>query len=426
MRRVVVTGIGAVTPFGCDAGALWEALEAGRSGARLVDPVQDLVERGRGPCPGAPVSGFVPRDHIDAKSLRLMAPAVAFGVAAAELAIRDARLDPGALDPTRIGGFVGSRGHSSDRHDLRPAVRRASEGGAFRLDRFGADGLALVPPMWLLKGLANNVLYFTSLRHDLQGMNNNISMGGAGATMAIGEAFRTIQEGQIDVALAGGYDSALDPDRVEMYGASGLIAAPEDGDPGRASRPFDRRRTGFVPGEGAGFLVLETAESAARRGARPYGEVLGYGNATSPASPATLGPSAQGFALALAEALAGAGGGPPDVVFAHGLATRAADIEETEGLKRSLGAAAPRVPVPALKSMLGNSLAASGALEAIAALFALGRQVVPPTINLTEPDPACDLDYVAGEARAMRIGRVATSNANLAGAHAALVFGPAS
>jgi 3-oxoacyl-[acyl-carrier-protein] synthase II len=276
--------------------------------------------------------------------------------------------------------------------------------------------------MWLLKGLANNVLYFVSLKHQLQGMNNNISMGGVAGTMAIGEAFHTIQRGYVDVALAGAYDSALDPDRVEMFGVSGLVS--RSNDPSRASRPFDRRRDGFVPSEGAGFFVLEPLENAQHRSAKIYGEILGYGCATRAASPVELGPSRQGFAAALTSALRDAGGSPPDAVLAHGLATPSSDREETEGLKAVFGASARTIPAPALKSMLGNSFAASGAIEAAVALVALREGAVPPTINLTEPDEACDLDYVAAsQARPMKLGTVALSNANLGGAHAALVLG---
>ena len=142
-----------------------------------------------------------------------MAPAVAFGVAAAQLAAADSGLAFEALEPVRLGAFVGSRGHSSDRQDLMPAILRASDGPDFSLAKFGSEGLPLVHPMWLLKGLANNVLYFVSLKYNAQGMNNNISMGGIAGTMAIGEAFHTLQRGHIDVAIAGGYDSALDLDR---------------------------------------------------------------------------------------------------------------------------------------------------------------------------------------------------------------------
>ena len=418
-RRVVITGIGVVTAFGCDVEAFGRALAEGRAAARTIPSIDGYAG---GAVVGAPVTGFSPRDHVDPKSLRLMAPAVAFGVAAATLAAADSGVAFDALDPARTGAFVGSRGHSSDRQDLMPAVRQAAASGTFRLDTFGAEGLPLVNPMWLLKGLANNVLYFLSLKFHLQGANNNISMGGVAGTMAIGEAFHTIQRGHVDVAFAGGYDSALDADRIEMFRSSGLVTA--ETDPARASRPFDRRRDGFLPGEGAGFLVLETLESARGRGARIHGEVLGYGSAGPASAAQALGPSEEGFARALAAALDDAGGVVPDAVFAHGLATPSSDADETRALKTVLGARARTTPVPALKSMLGNTFAASGALEAAAALVALRDGRVPPTINLTEPDAACDLDYVAGTAaRALHADAVALDNANLGGAHAALVLG---
>jgi 3-oxoacyl-[acyl-carrier-protein] synthase II len=420
-RRVVVTGVGLVTPFGSEFGGFWDALASGRSAAQVIERIEGSS---RGPVLGAPVTQFSARAHVDAKSLRLMAPAVAFGVAAAQLAAADSGLALDALDPVRVGAFIGSRGHSSDRQDLMPAVRLASEGGTFRMDAYGSRGLPLVHPMWLLKGLANNVLYFVSLKYNAQGMNNNISMAGVAGTMAIGEAFHAIRRGYIDVALAGGYDSALDPDRVEMFDVSGLVTRTDD--PARASRPFDRNRDGFMLGEGAGFLLLETLESATARGARIYGEVLGYGGATAAASPDSLGPSAGGFAGALTAALDDAGRPAPDAVFTHGLATRSSDREETAGLKSVFGASAAAIPAPALKSMLGNAFAGSGGIEAAAALAALLHGALPPTIHLSDPDPACDLDHVAGAAaRPARLRIVAVSNANLAGAHAALILGAA-
>jgi 3-oxoacyl-[acyl-carrier-protein] synthase II len=399
--------------------SFWQQLADGRSGVTVLDRIDGLDERS---VVGAPVREFSPADHIDPKSRRLMSPAVTFGVAAAQLAMADSGLAPDSVDPGRRGVFVGSRGHSSDRQDLMPGVRRAAADGTFRLDRFGSEGLPLVHPMWLLKGLANNVLYFVSLKYNAQGMNNNISMGGVAGTMAIGEAFRAVQRGYLDIALAGGYDSALDADRVEMFGTSGLITRGTD--PAEASRPFDRRRDGFVLGEGAGFLVLEPYEAALNRGARLYTEILGYGCATVPGCPPELGPSERGFSGALTAALADASVRRPDAVFTFGLATPSSDVEETRGLKAVFGADANTIPAPAPKSMLGNSLAASGVIEAAAATMALEEGLLPPTINLTEPDAACDLDYAAGSvARPARLRVVALSNANFGGAHAALVLG---
>lgn len=419
-RRVAITGIGVVTPFGCDLEDLWRALLAGRTATRLVDAPDGGPRR----VLGAPVDAFSPPDHIDAKSLRMMSPAVAFGVAAAGLAAASSGLAPGDVEPSRLGAFVGSRGHSSDRQDLMPAVTAAAAGGEFRLDTFAVEGLPLVNPMWLLKGLANNVLYFVSLRHNVQGANNNISMGGVAGTMAVGEAFRAVQHGLVDVAFAGGYDSALDVDRQDLFAQSGLVTNATDS--ATSSRPFDRRRDGFVPAEGAAFLVLETVAAARQRGAHIHAEVLGYGSSFATSRRGGFGTSARGVADALAGALADASLTVPDAVFALGLATQHSDAKETEGLKRAFGARAPTIPVPALKSMLGNSFAASGVIDAAVATRALADGALPPTINLTDPDPACDLDYVAGTTgRPAALGTIALSNANLAGAHAALILGRA-
>jgi 3-oxoacyl-[acyl-carrier-protein] synthase II len=417
-RRVAITGVGLVSAFGCAVDSFWQALAGGRSAVIRIDG-------GPEPQPlrvGAPVTGFSIGGFVDPKSQRVMTPPVAFGVAAAELAATDSGLRFEAIEPTRIGVFVGSRGHSSDRRDLQPAVDRASTGGEFRLDAFGAEGLPLVHPMWLLKGLSNLVLYFVSLRFNAQGPNNNLTAGGLGGTLAIGEAFRAIQQGSLDVAIAGGYDSVLDVDRLELFAPSGLVTTSTD--PSTASRPFDRRRDGFVRGEGAGFLILERLESAVERGARIRAELLGYGCATANPLSSVLGPSSRGFAGALCSALADAGGVFPDAVFAFGLATASSDAEETRGLKHALGARSASIPCPAVKSMIGNTFAASGPLEAAAAIMALADGLLPPTINLTEPDHCCDLDYVAATAaRPAPLCTVALNNASLAGAHAALVLG---
>ena len=415
-RRVALTGVGVVTPFGTDLGDLWRALASGRSGIRLI-------ETARGSIVGAAVAGFSPRDHVEPKLLRLMSPAVTFGVAAATLAAVDSGVSGRDADPSRLGVFVGSRGHSSDREDLMPGIHAATAAGEFSLNAFGARGLPLVNPMWLLKGLANNVLYFVSLKYNAQGANNNISMGAAGGAMAVGEAFRAIQQGAVDVAFAGGYDSALDLDRLEMFGRSGLVSSADD--PTAASLPFDRRRDGFVPGEGAAFVVLEPLDAARRRGAKLYAEVIGYGAAT--AGPAVaIGASRRGVAGALSRALADASLTTTDAVFAHGLATRCDDVEETEGLKAALGSRSQAIPAPALTSMLGNTFAAGGVIATAVASRALSEGALPPTINLSEPDPACDLDYVAGAAaRPVAMQTVAVHCANFAGAHASLILGRA-
>lgn len=416
MRRVVVTGIGVATPFGCEVDGLWTALRTGQSAGRTRPAGDDSTDTAI----GAPVTGFDARHHIDAKALRLMTLPVSLGVAAAQMAAVDSGLAFGGLDPVRLGCFVGSRGQSSERQDLLAAVQRATEGGNFRLDLFGQEGVPLVHPMWLLKGLANNVLYFVSLKFNAQGMNNNISMGGAAGTMAIGEAFHAVRRGYLDVAFAGGYDSTLD--RLDLYAASGLVSASTDA--ARASRPFDRQRDGFLPGEGAAFLILEERVSALDRGARIYGEVLGYGSAGPASAVEQLGPSEAGFRRALSVALADAGGGPPDAVFMHGLATQASDLAETRALKTLFGSNAMSIPAPAITSMTGYAFAAAGAIGAAAALLAMQHGEVPPTINLSHRDEACDLDYVAGNAaRPKRLRTVALNDANLAGAHAALVLG---
>ncbi|HET9783967.1 MAG TPA: beta-ketoacyl-[acyl-carrier-protein] synthase family protein [Terriglobales bacterium] len=422
-RHVVITGVGLVSPLGNSPQELWAALRAGRSGVGDVPHLALDAYRTR---IGGAVKDFQPRAYIkDGKSLKLMTRPVRLGVAAVELAVRDAGLDTAeklaGLDPARIASYVGSPGHAGDRDELLPALD-ISYHDALDLQRFGADGIAIINPLWLLKSLANLVLYFVSLRLGAQGPNANICMSGAGGAMAIGEAYEAIRHHRADVAVAGGYESLLDEERLESFEPSGLLYL-GNGDAARASRPFDRDRAGFVAAEGGAFVVLEEREHARARGARIYGEIRGYGCASSGLAGHNT-ESAAAYEGAMEAALADArldawnlGG-----IFAHGLSTPASDRAEAEALARLLTARAAYTPVTAVKSLTGNLLAASGPLELIAALAALGSDgFLPPILNCDHPDPDLGLDYVRGAARAGSFRNLLLNAAGLGGTTAALV-----
>ncbi|MGH9487598.1 MAG: beta-ketoacyl-[acyl-carrier-protein] synthase family protein [Terriglobales bacterium] len=421
-RRAVITGAGTVSPLGNSVPAVWAALRAGQSGVGTVPHMS--LEAYRTHVGGA-VRDFQPRQFIkDAKALKLMTRPVRLGVAAVELAVQDAGLDErrAGLAPERVGSYVGSPGHAGDRDELLPALELSYGGSGLDLQRFGAEGIPIINPLWLLKSLANLVLYFVSMRLGAQGPNANICMSGAGGSMAVGEAFHAIRSGRVDLAVAGGYESLLDEERLESFEPTGLLYM-GDGNGASASRPFDRSRAGFVAAEGGAFVVLEEREHARARGARIYGEIRGYGNASSGLTERP-NESAEEYLGAMEAALDDAGLAPGQIgaIYANGLATPAGDRAEAEAIARLLGERVPHTPVTAVKSLSGNLLAGSGPLELIAALGALAEPgFVPPILNCELPDPDLGLDLVRGEARPGSYRRLLLNASGLGGNTASLL-----
>jgi 3-oxoacyl-[acyl-carrier-protein] synthase II len=373
---------------------------------------------------GGAVRDFNPRQFIsDPKALKLMTRSVRLGVSASELAVKDAGLDVASLDPFRVACFVGSPGHAGDRDEVLPALSPAMQSGELDLRVFG-ESIPSINPLWLLKSLANIVLYFVSLKLGAQGANANMCMSGAGGLMAIGEAFRTIRLGRADVAVAGGYESLLDDERLESFEPSGLLYL-GNGDPPKASRPFDRKRRGFVPAEGGAFVVLEERERAIQRGANIYAEISGFGIA-NPGRPGRPSESSEAFLGSMQSALADGrcDAWELDAIFAYGLATEHSDRVEAEALKQLLTARAAYVPVTAVKSMTGNLVAGSGPLEVIAACGCLKQAMrgVPPILNCEEPDPDLGLDYVRGGTRQRGVHRVLVNSCSLSGTAASLIL----
>src|SRR6185437_5785003 len=315
-NRVAITGLGLVSPLGNAPAALWQALAEGRSGVGTLEHLG--LEAYRTKIGGA-VRDFQPRQFIsDPKTLKLMTRPVRLGVAALELAVRDAQwgdnppgTPPAGLNPARIASFVGSPGHAGDRDELLRALDLSYGDQGLDLRAFGGDGISTINPLWLLKSLANLVLYFVSMRLGAQGPNANICMSGTGGLMAVGEAFHCIRHGRADVALAGGYESLLDEERLESFEPSGLLYL-GNGAAAAASRPFDRGHAGFVAAEGGAFVVLEELGRARARGARTAATGLG----------GRPNDSADGFAGAMQAALADARLEPWDLdaVYAQGLA----------------------------------------------------------------------------------------------------------
>lgn len=424
-RRVVITGLGLISPLGIGPDTYWSALESGHGGVRKLEsfPVEGLPND-----VGAEVRGFDPKalaipKHRKAltKSLKYMARDIQLAVAAAEMAVADAGLADGGVDPTRFGVDLGAGLISSDLEELSTAIHLATRpDGSFDFARYGSEGLKAITPIWLLKYLPNMLACHISILCDCQGPSNSITEAEAASNIAIGEAFRIIARGRADVMITGGADSKIHPlSLVRMTMLDQMSRW--DGEPSGACRPFDRRRSGWVAGEGAGILILEERGHALARGARIYGEVLGYGSGCDANPAGGLDPQGRGTELAIRAALRDAGLEPGQVghVNAHGAGAVLSDLAEARAFRRIWGGEG--VPVVGLKGYLGNIASGCGAVELVGSLLGVNRGLLPATLNCDEPDPELGLDVVRGEVRPARSPVFVNTNLTRHGQAAALV-----
>jgi 3-oxoacyl-[acyl-carrier-protein] synthase II len=405
MRRVVVTGMGVVSPFGVGIDAFWDGLTQGRSGVRRITRFDASSYPSQ-------IAGEVPDFN-----------------AAAHLPRRDVVRTDAFIHFALISALaaLGDSGVKIDGQNDRVGVSIGTGMGGVPLlisswETLRREGMAGVSAYALPGSLPNMAAGWVSLRTGARGPLFSPTTACAASTQAVGDAFRTIQRGDADVMLAGGTDSLIHPLVIAGFSAIRALSTRND-DPQRASRPFDRDRDGFVLAEGAGILVLEALEPARARGAHIYAEVLGYGLSADAHHPTAS--SSEGPARAMQLALADARLSPEavDYVNAHGTSTQLNDQHETEAIKAVFGDHARRLAVSSIKSMTGHLVGAAGGVEAIATVLALHHGVLPPTINHTTPDPACDLDYVPNQARRVPI-RVAMSNSfAFGGTNAILVLG---
>ncbi len=423
MRRVVITGIGVVSPNGIGRKAFAEAIVEGRSG---VGPIESFDTSGQRVKIAGEVKNFEPTAYLGEhkKNAKAMSRAVGFAVGAASLAAEDAELNPNKLDPERFGVCMGTGITPMDVVELAgPIARGLSPDGRLDLGRFSMAQMESMCPVWLLKHLPNMAAAHISILHHAMGPNNTIVTACAAGTQAVGEAFRLIARGDTDVMLAGGCDSRLDPLLMVAYtslNAVSLSARP----PAEVSRPFDGERDGFVLGEGAAVLVLESLQRARRRRAKIYAEVVGYGSSFDAYGLTRPEPDGKGAAISMRNALREAKIDPLDVDYinAHGTSTRLNDIMETVAVKRVFGDRARKIPMSSQKSMVGHLIGASGALEAAATALSLERGVIPPTINQAVRDPACDLDYVPNTAREIPVRTAISNSFGFGGQNASLVM----
>ena len=406
-RRVVITGIGAITPIGIAAGGLWDGLRARRSAVRELSRFDPSVFRSR---IAAEVNDFVPTDHLEAKRAKRLDRFGQFSVATTRLAIADAQLDLGREDKERIGAMMGT---------ALGGVGYAEE----QCGVFYRGGVKEVNPMLALTVFGGAASCNVAIEFGVQGPNSTNAMSCASGTIAIGDAVRQIRVGYADVMLAGGAEAPLWP---LCYGAFALIRAmsTRNDAPSSASRPFDRDRDGFVMGEGAAVLVLEERERAVARGARIYGEICGYGMSNDAYHMTAPRPDGSQAARSMRRALddAGVAAGEIGYVNAHGSSTPLNDSTETLAIKQVFGDRAVHLPVSGTKGYYGHALGASGAIEAAICALAMERDWLPPTVNLEAPDPACDLDHVPSAGREATPEYILSNSFGFGGINAALVM----
>ncbi|MBF2735301.1 MAG: beta-ketoacyl-ACP synthase II [Betaproteobacteria bacterium AqS2] len=407
-RRVAVTGLGIVSPVGNGVAAAWDSLLAGRSGVTAIS----RFDPSRSKCRiAAEVKDFKDADVFNPRHARRADVFIRYGIAAAAEALGDAGLADGAgFDPARAGALIGSGIGGL------PLIEQAHS-------ILAADGPRQVSPFFVPSSIINMAAGWVSMLYGLRGPNLAIATACTTGTHCIGEGARKIAYGDADVIVAGGAESSITELAVAGFGNAQALADRND-EPERASRPFDVARNGFVLGEGAGVVVLEEAEHAKARGAEIYCELAGYGQ-SGDAHHITAPPEdGAGARLAMANALRDAEIEPADVrhVNAHGTSTPLGDIAETRAIREVFGPAADDLAVSGTKSMTGHLLGAAGGIEAVFTVLALARGKAPPTINLEQPDPQCDLDYVAAGSRDLKADAALSNSFGFGGTNASLLF----
>lgn len=404
-----MTGLGVVTPLGCELDDVWDAVCRGESGVGTVErfDCRDFKVRFGGEIRQFDATKYL---QIDVRDLRRADRFSQFAMVAAEKAVAQAAIDFSSGDPYRYGVLVGSGIGGLDEIELQHSVL---------FDR-GPDRIS---PFMIPKLIINAASGNLSVRWKLRGPNTSVCTACASGTNAIGDAFRMIQYGMADVMVTGGTEAALTPMGIAGFARMGALSVRNDA-PQEASRPFDVDRDGFVLSEGAGILVLEELEFARRRGARILAEVCGYGLSSDATHLTSPDPQGTGAARAIQAAITDAGLKPDDIDYinAHGTSTPLGDVAETNAIRTVFGQHADALAVSSTKSQLGHLLGASGGVESVFCVQALERQVAPPTINLDHPDPQCDLDYVPHEPRRMRIRCAMKNSFGFGGHNACLIF----
>jgi len=405
--RVVVTGVGMITPLGIGVDVSWNNLLAGRSGIRKITqfdaaafPTQIAGE----------VEGFNPEEYIEPKEIKKMDRFIHFSIAAALMAVNDAGLKITDENAERTGVIVGS-----------------GIGGLHAIEHYHSvlleKGPRRITPFFIPMLVVNLAAGQISIRLGAKGPNSAVATACATGSHAIGDAFKIIQRGDADVMIAGGTEAVITPLGIGGFNAMKALST-RNSEPEKASRPFDADRDGFVMGEGAGILILEKLENALDRGAKIYAEIVGYGMTADAYHITSPAPGGEGAARCMHKALKDCGISPSEVDYinAHGTSTKYGDELETGAVKTVFGEHAYKIAVSSTKSMTGHLLGAAGGVEAVFVVLSVHDDIVPPTINLDTPDPECDLDYVPHKARKMTVNYALTNSFGFGGTNACLLF----
>lgn len=405
-NRVVITGIGAVTPLGNNTKQFWQAIKEGKCG---IDTIKAFDVTDYKATLAGEVKDFNPEELLDRKEARRMDRYCQMGMVAAEEAYRDAGLEKASLDRDRFGVMVGS-----------------GIGGLITIEeqhcKLLEKGPGRVSPFFIPMAIGNMLAGNIAIKFKARGVCTSIVTACATATHSIGESFRKIRNGEADIIVSGGAEAPITP--LAVAGFTSMTALSASKDPARASIPFDKERDGFVMGEGAAVLILESLEHAMKRGAKIYAEIAGYGATCDAYHMTAPAPGGEGGARAMKEALADAGISPGKISYinAHGTSTPYNDKYETEAIKAVFGEAAYNIPVSSTKSMTGHLLGAAGAIEAVICVKAVEEDFLPPTIGYRVPDEECDLDYVPNIGRSARVDYALSNSLGFGGHNATIII----
>lgn len=420
-RRVVVTGMGAITPIGNSVEAMWKVLQAGGSGIGKISHFDASNFPTR---IAAEVKGFQLSDYVDcADRFAYAGRNVHFAIGAAVEAVRDSGVLDGNLDPAQFGIYLGAGEGQQDFVLFMKLISEARRDGEVDLERFTEAGMKELNPRAELEQEPNMPAGHLASLFNAQGPNLNCLTACAASSQAIGEATEIIRRGDADVMLSGGAHSMIHPFGVTGFNLLTALSTNND-HPTEASCPFDKSRDGFVLGEGAGMVILEELDHAKARGAKIYGEVVGYGSTADAFRITDTHPEGRGAVSCIRSALQDAGLNTDQIQYinAHGTSTIVNDKVETMAIKQALGADAYRTPVSSIKSMMGHLIAAAGSVEAITCLLAIRDGVIPPTMNYKTPDPDCDLDYVPNGSRQAPVHTALSNSFGFGGQNISLIF----
>ncbi|MES2788922.1 MAG: beta-ketoacyl-ACP synthase II [Planctomycetota bacterium] len=420
-RRVVVTGMGAITPLGNSIDETWKAMLAGGSGIGRIThfdasnfPTKIAAE----------VKNYDFAKWIDQpESFQHTGRNIRFAIGAAVDAVKTSRLLESEFDPARFGVYLGAGEGAQNFHVFMSIIASAHKNGELDLGEFARSGLQELNAQAELEQEPNMPAGHLAALFNAQGPNLNCLTACAASSQAIGEATEIIRRGDADVMLSGGAHSMIHPFGVTGFNLLTALSTNND-DPRGASRPFDKNRDGFVLGEGAGMVILEELEHAKARGAHIWGEISGYGSTADAFRITDTHPEGRGAVSCINMALRDASLNPDDIHYinAHGTSTEVNDKVETMAIKHAFGANAYNIPVSSIKSMMGHLIAAAGSVEAITCLLAINRSAIPPTMNYETPDPECDLDYVANAARDAKVDNALSNSFGFGGQNISLVF----